>query len=429
MITSLSVENTAQSANPTNEAMNPVCNSLKSLHINPIPLLSKSDLSFSRSLSPSFATRFRTRPPPRQCHLSLTINANANSVEIEMVRNKQGVYAPKQKKVVILWDLDNKPPRGPPYKAALALKKVAQKFGEVVDMSAYANRHAFIHLPQWVLQERRERRNLDILERKGFVTPSEPYVCGVCGRKCKTNLDLKKHFRQLHERERQKKLNRMKSLKGKKRQRFKERFVSGNHKYNEAARSLVTPKVGYGLASDLRRAGVYVKTVDDKPQAADWALKRQMQHSMSRGIDWLFLVSDDKDFLEMLRRAREANLGTVVVGDWDRALGRHADLWLSWTGVENGEVTEKDLVPKRRSEDDGLFSVSEFDGGSVGELDGVLNELVVERSEFGGVRISLFSEGEEEDEDEWEIEGVGNEDYLLEDSDDEVIFEEDGYYC
>ncbi|MED6111106.1 hypothetical protein PIB30_049481 [Stylosanthes scabra] len=85
--------------------------------------------------------------------------------------------------------------------------------------------------------------------------------------------------------------------------------------------------VGYGLASELRRAGVYVKTVEDKPQVADWAFKRQMQHSMTRGIDWLVLVSGDSDFAEMLRRARESELGTVVVGDWDRALGRHADLW------------------------------------------------------------------------------------------------------
>ena len=67
----------------------------------------------------------------------------------------------------------------------------------------------------------------------------------MCGRKCRTNLDLKKHFKQLHERERQKKLNRMRSLKGKKRQRFKERFISGNDKYNEAARALTRPKVFY----------------------------------------------------------------------------------------------------------------------------------------------------------------------------------------
>lgn len=316
--------------------------------------------------------------------------------------------------MVVLWDLDNKPPRGPPYQAALALKKVAQRFGEVVDMSAYANRHAFIHLPNWVIQERRDRRQTDILERKGILTPDAPYICSVCGRKCKTNMDLKKHFKQLHERERQKKLSRLKQLKGKKRQKFKERHIANNHKYEEAARTLITPKTGYGLAKELRRAGVYVKTVEDKPQAADWALKRQMLHSMTRGVDWLFLVSDDSDFSDMLRKARESNLGTVVVGDWDRALGRHADVWVPWIGVENEELSEEDLIPKTWRRDnteeegfvrkDGLFALSQLDesvdaGGS--ELDKVVDELVERRAGFDdGIRISVFSEGEDEDE-EW----------------------------
>ncbi|XP_054819760.1 uncharacterized protein LOC129318819 isoform X1 [Prosopis cineraria] len=357
---------------------------------------------------------------------------SAATSEIDMVKNKEGIYAPKQKKVVVLWDLDNKPPRGPPYQAAMALKQVAQRFGDVVDMSAYANRHAFIHLPQWVLHERRERKQIDILERKGVITPSEPYVCGVCGRKCKTNSDLKKHFKQLHERERQKKLNRMRSLKGKKRQRYKERFISGNYKYNEAARSLVTPKVGYGLASDLRRAGVFVKTVEDKPQAADWALKRQMQHSLSRGIDWLFLVSDDSDFSEMLRRAREANLGTVVVGDWDRALGRHADLWIPWIGVENGELAEVDLVPKSKrresfAEDHGFFSLSRHDGNAVlaGDLDGIVDELVAVRTEFNDLRNATFSDEDEDEEQGWDSEEI-DENYLLVIDEDEE--REDGFY-
>lgn len=311
----------------------------------------------------------------------------------------------------------------------MSLRRVAERFGEVMDISAYANRHAFIHLPHWVVEERRERKKIDILERKGVVVPDEPYVCGVCGRKCKTNLDLKKHFKQLHERERQKKLNRMRSLKGKKRQKYKERFISGNDKYTEAARVLLKPKVGYGLASELRRAGVYVKTVEDKPQAADWALKRQMQHSMSRGIDWLFLVSDDKDFKEMLRKAQEANLGTVVIGDSGRVLAEHADLWVPWIGVENGDLREKDLVPKRRKSGDALgdfdrHEESMFSQSSVGEvnsdLDQVVNELVGERAEFDvGVRISMFSEGEEED---WISEEEDDGDYFLDE------MEEGNYY-
>ncbi|KAL2931801.1 hypothetical protein RDABS01_037211 [Bienertia sinuspersici] len=306
------------------------------------------------TLSPSSSTLFFSLPFHRKPPISISqnypikflsfplkcnYNNNNNhylSSDIDMVQTKEGIFAPKQTKVVILWDLDNKPPRGSPYDAAISLKTLASRFGDVVDVSAYANRHAFRHLPSWVLEERRERRQLDVLERKGIVTPSQPYVCSVCGRKCKTNLDLKKHFKQLHERERQKKLSRMKQLKGKKRQRFKERYLDKNHKFEEAARTLITPKVGYGLAKELRRAGVFVKTVEDKPQAADWALKRQMMHSMSRGVDWMFLVSDDSDFREMLKKAGEANLGTVVVGDRNGVLGSHADLWclgLRWRMV------------------------------------------------------------------------------------------------
>ncbi|GMH04011.1 hypothetical protein Nepgr_005850 [Nepenthes gracilis] len=394
---------------------------------------------FSSKHSFSFPVGPKTSPSPSpiQCQ---SAHYGAAAADIDMVRTKEGVYAAKQSKVVVLWDLDNKPPRGPPYQAAMALKQVAGRFGEVVDISAYANRHAFIHLPNWVVEERRERRRLDILERKGILTPSEPYICSVCGRKCKTNLDLKKHFRQLHERERQKKLSRMKQLKGKKRQRFKERYIDKNYKYEEAARTLITPKVGYGLAKELRRAGVYVKTVEDKPQAADWAVKRQMMHSMSRGIDWLFLVSDDSDFSEMLRRAREANLGTVVVGDGDRPLGRHADFWVPWIEVENGEVSD-DLLLKRRREDmeDELFSNLDFDGtiDSGGDLDKVVDDLLAKSSGFNGVRISAFSEGDEE---EWIDEGVNTKSYngfhfvhSLDysnntwDSEEEESEEEDGY--
>ncbi|KAI4366442.1 hypothetical protein MLD38_022320 [Melastoma candidum] len=46
-----------------------------------------------------------------------------------MVRAKQGVYAPREKKVLVLWDLDNKPPRCSPYRAADSLKRVAGNSG------------------------------------------------------------------------------------------------------------------------------------------------------------------------------------------------------------------------------------------------------------------------------------------------------------
>eukprot|EP00268_Persea_americana_P039973 TRINITY_DN3964_c0_g2_i1.p1 TRINITY_DN3964_c0_g2~~TRINITY_DN3964_c0_g2_i1.p1 ORF type:complete len:445 (-),score=97.06 TRINITY_DN3964_c0_g2_i1:564-1898(-) len=367
------------------------------------------------------------RKPPSPCRISCTSTSNFNSTtpspqsnqrwrtksassssasgaaaEVEMVKNRDGVFTAKQKKVVLLWDLDNKPPRGPPYHAAVALRDVAQRFGRLVDMSAYANRHAFTHLPSWVLNDRRERHRTDILERKGLLLPPEPYICGVCGRKCNTRLDLKKHFRQLHERERQKKLNRMRSLKGKKRQKYKERFISGNRKYQEAERELLTPKVGYGLASELRRAGVFVRTVEDKPQAADWTIKRQMEHSIAQGIDWLFLVSDDSDFSGMLCRARESKMRTVVIGDdGQRALGRYADIWVPWINVENGEVDDEMLRTSARvdefdgdfEEEGGFFSFSHFDDEEDDEsdVDSVVDEIVVTSSGFNRL-ISAFSE-------------------------------------
>ncbi|KAG9440407.1 hypothetical protein H6P81_020572 [Aristolochia fimbriata] len=345
-----------------------------------------------------------------------------------MVRGDNGVWTAKPKRVVVLWDLDNKPPRGPPYSAAMALRRIASRFGDVVDVSAYANRHAFVHLPNWVVEHRRERRELDRLERKGLAAPSEPYVCSVCGRKCRTHPDLKKHFKQLHERERQKKLSRMRSLKGKKRQKYKERFISGNHKYDEAARELLTPRVGYGLASELRRAGVFVKTVEDKPQAADAALKRQMQHSMTSGVDWLLLVSDDSDFSDMLRRARESDLGTVVIGDGRRALGREADIWVPWSGVESGEISDDMLKIEGREEEafvrdeGGFFTTADFvetDDDEESDVD----EIVVER--FGRVRISAFSEdegwaGEDGERDYSTIHAVG-----LDDDDDESEEDDD----
>ncbi|KAL1198309.1 hypothetical protein V5N11_026840 [Cardamine amara subsp. amara] len=385
------------------------CNSIETLYPKPFLLHKSHFFPFpnSKIQYPNFTSFPRRHPYPIKSCLK-----PASSSEIDMVKNKEGIFTPKEKKVVVLWDLDNKPPRGPPYEAATALRRVAEKLGRVVEISAYANRHAFIHLPHWVVEERRERRNLDFMERKGEVTPIDPYICGVCGRKCKTNLDLKKHFKQLHERERQKKVNRMRSLKGKKRQKFKERYVSGNEKYNEEARKLLTPKVGYGLEAELRRAGVHVKTVEDKPQAADWAVKRQIQHSMTRGIDWLVLVSDDKDFADMLRKAREADLGTVVVSDRDRALGRHADLWVPWIGVENGEIGEKDLVPGKRmsfeEEEEGFGGGDELFSLSYEEDERVEVNVNVESDGFGRFNVSAFSE------DEW--------DFVLSDSDDEFGF-------
>ncbi|KAI5386149.1 hypothetical protein KIW84_072639 [Lathyrus oleraceus] len=183
------------------------------------------------------------------------------------------------KKVIILWDLDNKPPRGPPYDAALSLKTLAERFGDVVSISAYTKRHSFFNLPQWNTNQNPNPNSIP---------------CRVCGHECKSIFDLKIHFKRVH--------------------------------LYQLAGNVVAPRVGFGLGSELRRAGVFVKVekVDEKGNAVELWLKREM---MSGEVGWLVLVSDDREFAEMLRKVREVNLKTVVVGDyWDRDLGKNADL-------------------------------------------------------------------------------------------------------
>ena len=81
-----------------------------------------------------------------------------------------GAIEDRSRKVAVFWDLDNKPPQHvPPYDAAVRLIEMAAGFGEVVDVAAYANRYAFAYLPLWVKEQRRERRQLDRLERAGII--------------------------------------------------------------------------------------------------------------------------------------------------------------------------------------------------------------------------------------------------------------------
>ncbi|VAI70790.1 unnamed protein product [Triticum turgidum subsp. durum] len=231
----------------------------------------------------------------------------------------------------------------------------------------------------------------------------------------------------LHERERNKKLGRLRSLKGKKRQKFRERYISNNTKYQDAARELLTPKVGYGLDSELRRAGVHVRTVPDKPQAADQALKRQVKHAIACGVDWVVLVSDDSDFTDTVRNARAAALRMVVVGDGCRALGKVADIWLPWDSVQNGEVDEEMMrsgkVPEFRYEEDDEQDDDEFIvDWDTNELDDVVDDIVTSRTKvFGSTTMSAFAE-------EDIVDGIlglrHKEDDMLWSSDDE---DEDGY--
>ncbi|CAA3022711.1 LOW QUALITY PROTEIN: uncharacterized protein LOC111403527 [Olea europaea subsp. europaea] len=83
-----------------------------------------------------------------------------------------------------------------------------------------------------------------------------------------------------------------------------------------AARDILTPKVGYGLMDELKRAGFWVGKVSDKPPAADSALRNHTMDIMDRRmVERIVLVTADSDFVEILKEARLRCLKRVVLGD------------------------------------------------------------------------------------------------------------------
>ncbi|XP_031278935.1 uncharacterized protein LOC116137387 [Pistacia vera] len=246
--------------------------------------------------------------------------------------------------VGIFWDLDNKPPKAfPPFEAAVKLKKALSSFGVVSYMVAYANSHAFSYVPEVVRERRKERKLLNQLEKKELIKPVEPYLCRVCGRRFYANEKLVNHFKQIHEREHKKRLNQIESARGKRRLNLVAKYSMKMEKYKRAARDVLTPKVGYGLADELERAGFWVRMVSDKPQAADVALRNHIVEMMDkRKIECLVLVSDDSDFVEVLKEAKLRCLKTVVVGDInDGALKRVADAGFSWRDILMGKAKKE----------------------------------------------------------------------------------------
>lgn len=249
------------------------------------------------------------------------------------------------RKVAILWDLDNMQPRGPVAEAVRQLRRLAGDHGEVVEFTATASRHAFYRVPDHVSVERSERKALDRLESSGLAVPESPYVCPICGAKCTTNVLLKTHFMQLHERQRAKMLKRLGDLRRKGAKRA-EKFLRKNGmdivKLIAAKKEVLGYERGYGLKSQLVQLGVSVRMVSDKPQSADQALHKWWVDVSRKGLSALVLVSDDSDFLPMICGAAKRGVYTIVVGEnTGGRLARQATAWVSWHAVDPLSLVER----------------------------------------------------------------------------------------
>lgn len=262
--------------------------------------------------------------------------------------------------MAIFWDLDNKPPNPfGPYEAALKLRKTASSFGFVRDMIAYANRHSLSSVPKAIREQRRKRRALDQLENRGAVKPQEPYHCGVCGRNFYHHEKLLNHFKQIHDRENVKRLNQIESARGSRRVKLVAKYSMKMEKFKRAAREVLTPKAGcYGLRDELERAGFRVGSVEDRPQAADIAMRNHMVEVMDkRRAECLVLVSDDYGFADILKEAKMRCIKTVVVGNHvvdggsGGALKRVADSGFCWTEIMRGKAKKEAVSVIRKWKD------------------------------------------------------------------------------
>ncbi|XLU44607.1 hypothetical protein S245_039421 [Arachis hypogaea] len=203
-------------------------------------------------------------------------------------------------------------------------------------MVAYANSHTFTSVPHAVRQRRKEKELYNRLGSKGIIKRNDPHVCRVCGRKFYTNEKLVNHFKQLYESEQMKRVNQIASARGNRRVKLVAKYSMKMEKYKKAARDILTPRVGYGLADELKRAGFWVQSVLDKPQL------RIMHWKVTWWVECIVVVSDDYDFANVIREAKLRCLKTIVIGDTsDGVLKRIADTSFSWEEILMGKARKE----------------------------------------------------------------------------------------
>lgn len=102
--------------------------------------------------------------------------------------------------------------------------------------------------------------------------------------------------------------------------------------------------------------------MSDRPQAADVALRDHMVDLMDkRRAECLVLVSDDSDFVGVLKEAKLRCLKTVVVGDVnDGALKRVADAGFSWQEILMGKAKKEAVSVVGRWKDQDILKRLEW---------------------------------------------------------------------
>ncbi|KAK1351930.1 putative Nucleic acid binding protein [Heracleum sosnowskyi] len=171
----------------------------------------------------------------------------------------------------------------------------------------------------------------------------EVSFCGVCGRRFYNGERLVNHFKQVHEAEQRKRVSQIASASGSRRVKLVGKFSMKMRKYRNAVRGVLNPHVGNGLSDDLKRAGFWVKVVSDKRDVAGDELGKCVLSVVDmREVGCVVIVSDDSEFVSVLKEVKVRGVKTVVVGDkQDGELKRVSDAAFSWQEIILGKAKKE----------------------------------------------------------------------------------------
>lgn len=292
-----------------------------------------------------------TSPPPRLVADSQEKTAAATAAQDQA--HHQDEPPPPSKTpyrkthVAILWDLDHKHPHASIGDTLKSLRRLAAPHGKKVDVFAAACQST---LDRDVRQRAEARRLSNASDSSSVVQEDEPLRCPICGNKAKTLKALNKHYKMLHDRERDKKLNKLAYFKAKKPSRARKMLLREGEDLwmrNEAHRVMTRPNpTGHGLMQELKSVGVPASIVPEGPDAAGEALTERLRKLQRRSVvGTLVVVSDNSFFRTMIEVAGRNGIRTVAVGQQPQGAALGAHTRVSWDELVPAAAKDERVGP------------------------------------------------------------------------------------
>ncbi|KAJ1703422.1 hypothetical protein LUZ63_003201 [Rhynchospora breviuscula] len=222
--------------------------------------------------------------------------------------------------VALFWDLNSKPPTSSYrnlslYDVAVRLRLAAASFGHLLSPSlAFSSFH-------------HTSRN-----RSPPLQP--PFPCRLCGRTFPSSQILIHHFTSVHSPEHERRLRRLESATGRRWSILSGQLSLNLSRYEKAHREL------FGRCEnstdEVRRAGFKILEGEDK-------IMHLCNELENRRVNCAVIVSDDLEFVSVLKEMRRKDVKSVVVGEskGDNAIKRHANVGFCWREVLAGKVKEE----------------------------------------------------------------------------------------